>query len=311
MQLMIVLCVGGPASGKSTWAKKKVAEDPLNWCRISNDDLRNMCNGYVFSSDYEKFITDTRNFLIREALKRDKNVIIDNVNSNKRHWEMACKLAQEANKDVMVMEKHFFEDLETLLERNAKREGTARVPDEAVKRFFKELGGVQFKLANPKKEIFVKRNKAAERFVEPMKQDPSLPKCCIFDLDGTMCNIAHRNPYDASRCDKDSPNQHVVELCQLMHENGHQIFFFSGRDDIHMEMTKGWLDLHFGYPYQLHMRETGNKEDDRSLKERMFNTHIKDKFNCKMWVDDRRKVCQFVHESGLPLFRVGDPDATF
>lgn len=310
MLKVIVLC-GAPASGKSTWGKQEVSKDPLNWVRISNDDLRNSFNGYVFSADYEKLITDTRNFLIREALKRDKNIIVDNVNSNSRHWETTCKLAGEANKDVMVMTKHFYEEVEVLLERNSKREGTARVPDDAVKRFFKELGGKQFAFASEKKEIFKKRDKIAERFVAPMKQDESLPKCVIFDLDGTMCNISHRNPYDASRCDKDLPNEHVVNLCKMMHETGHQVFFFSGRDDIHMEMTKEWLNKHFGYPYELSMRETGNKEDDRSLKERFFNTYIKDKFNCKMWTDDRLRVCKFVHEAGLPLFRVGDPEASF
>jgi predicted kinase len=309
--IKVILTVGCPGSGKSFWAKQEVAKNPLNWCRISNDDLRNSFNGYVFSGDYEKFISDTRHFLIREALKRDLNIIIDNCNTNKRHWEMTCKIAKEANKDIQVFTKHFYADLEICLERNAKREGTAKVPEEAVKKFFKELGGTQFKFAREKVEIFKKRDKIAERFVEPMKQDANLPKCVIYDLDGTMCNIAHRNPYDASKCDKDLPNEHVVNLCKMMYETGHKVFFFSGRDDIHMEMTKEWLDKHFGYPYELSMRETGNKEDDRSLKERFFNTHIKDKFNCKMWCDDRLKVCQFVHEAGLPLFRVGSPDSSF
>lgn len=309
--LKVILVKGAPASGKSTWAKQEVSKEPLNWCRISNDDLRNMTNGYVFSGDYEKFITDTRNFLLREALKRDLNVILDNVNSNIRHWENTCKAAQAINKDVQVLEKNFYADLEALLERNAKREGTARVPDDAVKRFFKELGGKQFAHAKEKVELFHKRTKIAERFVEPLPQDENLPKCNIFDLDGTMCNISHRNPYDASKCDKDLPNQHVVDLCKLMYENGRKIFFFSGRDDEYMEMTKAWLDKYFGYPYELYMRETGNKEDDRLLKERMFNTHIKDKYNLKGWFDDRLRVCQFIHEAGLPLFRVGDPTASF
>jgi len=30
-----------------------------------------------------------------------------------------------------------------------------------------------------------------------------------------------------------------------------------------------------------------------------------------MWVDDRLRVCKFIHEAGLPLFRVGDPEANF
>ena len=72
------MLVGLPASGKSTYAKSIVAKDPSNWVRVNNDDLRAMMNGSVWSQDYEKMITDARNYLIRDALKRGKNVIIDN-----------------------------------------------------------------------------------------------------------------------------------------------------------------------------------------------------------------------------------------
>jgi hypothetical protein len=41
------------------------------------------------------------------------------------------------------------------------------------------------------------------------------------------------------------------------------------------------------------MRESGNMEDDVSLKERLYNTHISGKFNCKAWVDDRLRVSDY------------------
>lgn len=309
--LKCILTIGAPASGKSFWAKQEVAKDPSNWVRINNDDLRAMTNGSIYSADYEKFITETRNFLIKEAVKRKKNIIIDNVNANRRHFETVCKIVKESNQDAQVFEKPFYEELATLLERNSKREGLARVPEDVVKKWYKELGGNAFKFYHPRVEVFNKRTFAAERFAEPMNQNDNLHKCVIFDLDGTMCNISHRNPYDASNCDKDKPNKHVVELCKLFFKNDHKIFFFSGREDQHKEITMAWLDSHFGHPYELYMRETGNKEDDRLLKERLFNTHVKEKFNCNAWVDDRLRVCKFVHEAGLPLFRVGDPEANF
>lgn len=309
--LKVVLTVGVPASGKSFWAKQEVAKDPDNWIRINNDDLRMSFNGANYSPSYEKLITETRSFLLREALKRDKNVILDNVNANRKHFDDACKIAESMGKDVQVFEKSFYEELEVLLERDAKREGKAQVGEKVIKKFFKDLGGKQHKFYNTRVGIFTKRNCAAERFVKPMEQDTSLNKCVIYDLDGTMCNISHRNPYDASNCDKDTPNEHVVELCKLHHTNGHKIFFFSGREDKHKDMTKAWLDKYFGQSYELYMRESGNKEDDRLLKERLFNTHVKGKFYCRAWVDDRLRVCEFVHNAGLPLFRVSDPLANF
>lgn len=309
--LKICLTKGCPASGKSTWAKKEISKDPLNYVRINNDDIREMVNGSVFSPDYEKIITETRNWMIKEALKRDKNIIIDNVNANKRHFETVCKIAESMGKDIQVYEKMFYVELDELLTRDATRTGSAQVGAEVVKKFWKDLGGKQFKFYHIKNEIFTKRTSASERFVDPMEQDESLLKCAVFDLDGTMADIRHRNPYDASNCDKDSPNQHVVDLCKLLHANDYKIFFFSGREDEHRVMTEVWLNIHFGYSYELFMRETGNKEDDRLLKERLFSAHVKNKFNCKLWVDDRLRVCKFIHEAGLPLFRVGDPEANF
>jgi predicted kinase len=304
-----ILTVGIPASGKSTWAKAEVAKDPSNWVRINNDEIRSMINGGIFSEGMEKVVTETRNFLTREALRRDKSLIIDNVNSNRRHFETVCKIAQSMNKDIQVFEKIFYCELDELLKRDADR--SAKVGEEVVKKFWKLLGGTQFKHYKPRTEVFQKRNRIAETVVGAMPQDSALPKCSIVDLDGTMCDISHRNPYDASNCLLDKPFSHVVELAQLMHQNGYKIFFFSGREDKYKEPTVAWLDKYFGLSYELYMRESGNKEDDALLKERLFNTYVLGQFNCRAWVDDRVKVCRFVHSAGLPLFRCGSPDSDF
>lgn len=310
--IKIIMTVGIPASLKSTWARAEVAKDPLNWVRINNDDIRSMVNASVYSSDYEKgIITETRNFLIKQGLKQNKNIIIDNLNLNKRHFNVACKLAQEANKDVMVIEKAFYCELEDAIARDIKREGVAKVGEKVIEKWWKESGKEQFRHYKPRVETFAKRTVAAEGHWAPMQQNKELPKCVVYDLDGSMCLISHRNPYDASRCIDDTPHEHVVELCKLHHDTGHKIFFFSGREDKHRAMTEEWLNTHFGYPYELWMRETDNFEDDVKLKERLFNTHIDGKYNLRAWVDDRNKVCKWVYENKLPLFRVNDPEASF
>jgi predicted kinase len=311
--LKIILTKGAPASGKSTWAKQEIAKDPLSWLRINNDDLRGSFNGSVFSGDYEKLIRETRNFLVREGLKRGLNIILDNVNSSKRNWDDVCKLAQEANKDIQVLEKLFYVELEELLERNAKREGTAKVPEEVVKKFFKDLGGKQFKFSNAKVEIFTKRNKAADRIVEPMMQDEGLPRAVIFDNDGTISLIhSGRSPYDASTCDLDAPHPHVIECMKLYYNAGYQILFVSGREDKDRAPTERFYQQHFPeVKYKLYMRKTGDMRKDVVIKEEIFNEHIKPNYFIAGWYDDRLQVSKWVYESGLPLFRVNDPEATF
>src|SRR5258708_8501591 len=179
----IITLKGAPSSGKSTWAKTEIAKDPLNYLHINNDDLRGSFNGSVFSADYEKLITDTRNFLILEGLKRNLNIIVDNVNANNRHWKTTCEIAKNINKDVMVIEKLLYVDLDELLDRNSTREGSARVPDGVVKKFFMALGGKQFKFSNAKVETFTKKGNINEHFVNPFNQIKKLKNFLTFTLD--------------------------------------------------------------------------------------------------------------------------------
>src|SRR5579864_3379991 len=121
--IKVEMLVGIPGSGKSTYAKQVIAKDPANWARVNNDDLRAMLNGSVWSADYEKMITDARNYLIRDALKRGKNVIIDNLNLNRRHFDDVCKIAKSINADIQVFEKAFYIEFDEAVARNAARTG--------------------------------------------------------------------------------------------------------------------------------------------------------------------------------------------
>ena len=309
--IKIFLTKGAPASGKSTWAKAEIAKDPLNYLRINNDNLRDSFNGSVFSSDYEKLIRETRNFLIKEGIKRGLNIILDNVNANKRNWEEVCKIAQESNKDIQVLEKLFYVELDELLERNAKREGTARVPDDIVKKFWKDLGGKQFKFSNAKVEIFTRRDKAIDRVIEPMKQDKNKERAIICDLDGSIAEISHRSPYNAALCLNDTPHAHVVEAVRLFHKNGYKVIFCSGREDEFRDLTEQWLNTHVGIDYELFMRSSKDLRKDSIIKEEIFEAHIKDKYYVRAVIDDRLQVCQLWFRLGLPLFRVGDPSSSF
>jgi predicted kinase len=311
--ITITLCKGAPASGKSFWAKQEVAKNPNEIVRINNDDLRAMANGSVWSADYEKIIAETRKFMIKEAIRRNKSVILDNVNAGKRHWEDVCKIAKEANRDIKVYEKVFYEELEVLLERDAKREGKARVGEEVVHKWYKELGAKQFKHYHPRVEIFTKRDYTLDRMVEPMAQDPNNPRAIICDLDGSLAIVGDRSPYSAENCHLvDRPNPHVVETVKLYHGNGYKIIFCSGRMERDREPTVKFIEQHLpDVEYMLLMRPNNDTRKDAIIKEEIFNEHIKDKFFVHMVMDDRISVCRLWYNLGLNLLRVGDPDADF
>src|SRR5580692_5076864 len=153
MQKILVL-KGCPASGKSFYCRELMNKEPGQWKRLNNDDLRTAIDLGVYSPENEKIIRNTRDFLIKEFLIKGYNILHDNVNATSRNFEDITKVVKTLNLDVQVIEKNFFIELDEALERNAKREGRARVPDEIVKKFWKDLGGKQFATYRPKVEIF-------------------------------------------------------------------------------------------------------------------------------------------------------------
>ncbi len=308
------MLVGIPGSGKSTYAKQVIAKDPSNWVRVNNDDLRAMMNGSVWSQDYEKMITDARNYLIRDALKRGKNVIVDNLNLNRRHFDDVCKIAKSVNADIQIFEKAFYIELDEAMERNSKREGAARVPDDVMKKWWKESGGKQFKFFKPRVEIYQERRGNGPLVEAPVWND-SLPTAVLCDLDGTLALIHNRSPYDASDCDiKDLPNWPVIETVLAHYKAGRKIIFCSGREDKYRPETvrfiekycrdKGLDNEDYDIDYHLFMRKTDDFRKDAIIKEEIYQNEIEGKYNVLCVLDDRDQVVEFWRAKGLTCFQV-------
>lgn len=306
--LKVILTVGTCASGKSFWAKQEVAKDPANWVRINNDNIRSMINNSVYSHGQEKLVTETRLFMIKEALKKNKNVIVDNINANKKHWEDTCKIAESLNIDVEVFEKLFYIDLDEAIERDSKREGVEKVGEQVVRKWWKELGGKNFKYENPKKQVFTKSK------INNIKQeiDDKLPWCVICDLDNTFAFIGNRSPYDASNCDLvDSLNEPLAEILINFANIGYEIIFLSGRQDKDELPTRRFIDKNINFQYKLYMRTSNDSRSDVIIKKELYEKFINHKYNVLAVFDDRLNVCRQWVRLGLLLFRVGDPDANF
>lgn len=312
--IKIILTKGTPASGKSYWTKSEVAKDPLQWCRINNDAIRAMCNDTVFSTQYEELITATRSFLIREAIKKNLNVIVDNVHADNYHFKQVCKIAQEMNKDIEVSEKCFYIDLNEAIARDKLRVGKEQVGEKVIEKFYKKLGGEAFKSYQPKIETLYKRTTKAEQDWKPLEQNKNNPKAIIMDNDGTIALIGDRSPYDASNCDLvDVPHEHVIEVMRLYYQAGYKIIFVSGRQEKDRAPTERFYQKHFPdiKEYLLYMRATNDMRSDVIIKEEIFNNHIKNNYYVAAWFDDRLKVCKWVYQNSLPLFRVNDPESSF
>src|SRR6185436_5798773 len=317
--LKVILTVGIPGSGKSTWAKSEIAKDPANWVRINNDDLRAMMNGSVWSSDYEKIITDVRTYLIRDALKRNKNVIIDNLNLNKRHFNDVCNIAKSLNKNIQIFEKEFYIELEEAITRDSKRQDKACVGADVIKKWWKDSGGKQFKFFKPRVQIFTQGSLTQSLHITSPVFDSKLPTAILCDLDGTLALLNGRNPYDASDCDlKDLPNIPVIETVLAHYKAGKKIIFCSGREDKYSEETIRFIEKYLQDididgkickpEYQLFMRKTGDFRKDALIKEEIYESEIKNKYNVLLVLDDSTSVVNLWRNLGLVCFQVAPGD---
>ena len=77
----VTILQGLPASGKSTYAKKLVNANPENTIIVNRDSIREGLGKYWVPSR-ECLVTQIEQFMIKEALLKRYNVIIDATNLN-------------------------------------------------------------------------------------------------------------------------------------------------------------------------------------------------------------------------------------
>lgn len=303
MQIVYIL-KGVPASSKSTYCKNLMEQEPGRWKRINNDSLRLAFDFGVWSKSNEKLVKQSREYLLKEFLLAGYNVLIDNVNANKTHTSEVIRVAANLNIDVTVIEKPFYIDLETAIERDSKREGLAKVGPDVIKRFYKALGGESFKGYVGAERVFNKR------IFEKVVQDESKHKAIIVDLDGTYALLGNRSPYNPEHSlYTDSPNIPVVNTVKYFYQNGYEIIFCTGREDKYEEVTRAFINKYSpDITYELFMRKTGDKRSDTIVKEEIFMNEIYNNYFVEMVIEDRLKVTKHWRDIGLTVFQVAPGD---
>lgn len=303
---------GLPASGKTTWAKEQQRKRD-DVVRVNRDDLRNDVFGGapngVLDNRAEATITDLQTQMVTTLLDKGYSVIIDDTNLKSkvvRHW---YQVAKNYGGRVQFVVQDFETPLATCIERDAERgrQGGRLVREEII-RMLHDRSFVKGMLPPLPDEV---REVIAPKTPEMYTIDPNLPTAYIFDVDGTVAQMNGRSPYDWHRVDEDLPIEMVIDLARTLHDAGHQIIVLSGRDGVSLEDTEIWLMEH-GFPEHItYMREAENREKDYIIKERLYREHIEGKWAIKGIFDDRLQVVQLWYRLGLPVFRVGDPEARF
>ena len=138
MKLKMIISIGIPASGKSTWATEMVGTGL--WIKTGRDDFRYMLENKGFCSGHiENLITKCQDFLIVEALKSGQNLIIDNTNLNSKYINHWIDLVKDIP-NVEVYYKKFPITLTEAINRDHKRE--RKVGAAVIKRMFDQYNNL-------------------------------------------------------------------------------------------------------------------------------------------------------------------------
>ena len=146
-------------------------------------------------------------------------------------------------------------------------------------------------------------------------------KIVIFDLDGTLALIDKRRAistkdngkmdwntfFDPDMIDLDLPNQPVINMAQMLHSQGFQIWILSGRSDVTSEATFNWLEDNAVPFHNIKMRPQKHLYmADNDLKQMWLDDIGVD--NVAMVFDDRNQVVDMWRKNGLTCFQVADGD---
>lgn len=116
----IIVLSGLPASGKTTWAKKWVEEEPTKRIRVCRDDIRHMLGKY-WVPEREDIVTEIEQDAVYRGLEQDYDVVVDATNFRKNFWKLFLDSLSKTH--YCQLEYKFFDTpLEECIERDSKRE---------------------------------------------------------------------------------------------------------------------------------------------------------------------------------------------
>lgn len=319
--MKMIILVGLPGSGKSTFASHLISQSSERFARINYDEIRwfnqdGSPKDYQYSKDNEKLVkmeaTDRANTYVTDGY----DLVIDNTNlteSARNYWK---EFARRRNMEVEV--KHFNTDLDECIRRNDLRTGWAKVPRAVIERMALFNNMVTW---SPDREIV------------------------IVDADGTLFDLNHRKHFLSGVCDHCSGNgkhymflgggSELVRNCSECAGTGkvkrdYKSFFSNcGNDPIIIPVAR-WVQslsdkyicIVSGRPVDLagvdtvdslnrngisfdriFMRASGDFRDDTIIKKEILDKIPRQQI--KFAIDDRPKVVRMWRENGIKCYDVG------
>lgn len=300
---VLIITRGLPGSGKSTWARQWVTQDPAHRAEVNRDMLRLMMHGGY--ADAEVQVTTARDAAIEALLRRGISVACSDTNLPQRVARDLAKIGARAKADLEVRDLTCV-PLDTCLARNAARTDKEPVPEDRIRAMHSRyIAGHRYPLPLPEEPA------ASAGEIVPYEPKPGTPAAILCDIDGTLAIHQGRSPYDYTRCGEDALNRSVADLLfEAAHrpDGPRRVILLSGRPETARPDTQEWLRLHKVPFSELHMRSAGDQRNDVIVKRELFDRWIRDRFNVLIALDDRDRCVRLWRDLGLACWQVNYGD---
>lgn len=298
----LILTRGIQGSGKSTWARKWVEEDPEHRIRINNDDIRNMLGVYWVTSR-EGLVSDIKKRAAQYAMYRNYDIVVDNMNLNPKEVKFWEDLVWAHNETVgnnsefkdkydsyEIEFKDFFIPLEECIRRDAMRSNP--IGEKTIRDTWRRY------------KHFIQTSEV-ERYVNNLKRYEGKPKCIVIDMDSTVCFNMSKRPWfgegAAEGMTNDVPNTGVCDIIRQLQEQ-YLIVVATGRDTSQEEVTKQWLARQGINVDEYFFRTNGDYRKGVEVKKEEI-TAILEKYDIVAIFEDCEPIVQMYRDMGLTVLQ--------
>lgn len=295
--MKLIVTIGVPASGKTTWAEKYCEKG--NVVNVNRDDTRQALFGpfkwgeYDFVKNKEELVTKTNKDKILIALKQGKDVVVSDTNLYPERRAEFRAIAEQFGAEYI--EQLFHINYETALARDNAREMS-----------------VGAKVLTNMLQVYHKQNRdlIVAHFKAILEEEwAGIHELIVLsDIDGTVADMhkgkpGRRSPFEWHRVGEDSPRENVLDALGLYSEH-YPIWFMSGRDGACEPETTEWLVKYAPFYSGLIMRNPQDSRPDWVIKLELLVELARRGLKPLVMFDDRDQVVNTLREVGVEVWQV-------
>lgn len=289
----LIVLQGCPCSGKTTWRKQYVEQNPETIVACLDDIRYHIGNG-KYSFDHEDRVREHENYIVDIGLKSGHEVIVDATNLNPKTISKWKAMAEKHNCEIEF--KEFYVPITEAIKRSKKRkeEGGLYISKNVLFTFYKKYYPNEF---------------IDNRLIK--ENDHICPNAVICDLDGTLALHVGRTPFEWDKIETDKIDPRLRDILNMYMEKGILVIFVTGRDDSAKENTINWLknpNNKLSQYWCLYTRKSNDRRAGEVYKKEVYDKYIKDNYNVLCVFEDHSRCVQMWRNEGLLTCQVANLD---